>query len=113
MGSLRKWYAIPDGGFVAADISLDEDVLKSGEDYARERLNPLTEKWSYLHNNVLLGGTEKERQEKKIAYREKNRVLEEDLDHYAGIRRMSRFTRSILSEIDETGAARKREENYQ
>lgn len=111
VGSLRKWYAIPDGGFVAADISLAEDVLESGEDYARARLNPLTQKWLYLHEEAPFDAQE-ERQGKKAAYLEKNRALEEELDHYAGVRRMSHMTGSILSAVDEADAARKREENY-
>lgn len=48
VGSLRKWYAVPDGGFVASDIPLAEDVLETGEEYARERLVPLVQKWEYL-----------------------------------------------------------------
>ncbi|MDE6319113.1 MAG: hypothetical protein K2M22_05305, partial [Lachnospiraceae bacterium] len=35
VGSLRKWYAIPDGGFVATDLPLAQEILKAGEDYAR------------------------------------------------------------------------------
>lgn len=31
VGSLRKWYAIPDGGFVVSDMPLAEDVMESGE----------------------------------------------------------------------------------
>lgn len=112
VGSLRKWYAVPDGGFVAADISLAEDVLETGEDHALERLNTLTEKWLYLNAGTDFAGRE-EWQEKKTAYLEKNRVLEEELDHYVGIRRMSHITGAILSTVDEADAAQKREENYQ
>lgn len=112
VGSLRKWYAVPDGGFVASDLPLAEDVLEEAEEQAKERLSALTEKWSYLHGSALSEETAA-RQEKKAAYREKNRVLEEALDHYAGVRRMSRITRAMFSEIDEADAAKRREENYQ
>lgn len=110
VGSLRKWYAIPDGGFVVSDIPLAEDVLEDGEEQAKKRLSVLTEKWAYLHDNT--HSEEAKRQEKKAAYREKNCALEEMLDHYTGVRRMSRVTRAMLSEIDEADAAQKREENY-
>ena len=33
VGSLRKWYAVPDGGFVVSDLPLAEDVLDPGEEY--------------------------------------------------------------------------------
>lgn len=111
VGSLRKWYAIPDGGFVVSDLPLAEDVLEDGEEQANERLSVLTEKWTYLYDNT--HSEETRRQEKKAAYREKNYALEEALDHYRGVRRMSRITRAMLSEIDEAAAAKKREENYQ
>lgn len=112
VGSLRKWYAVPDGGFVASDFPLAEDVLEEAEEQAQERLSALMEKWSYLHGSAFPEETAK-RREKKAAFREKNRALEEALDHYAGVRRMSRITRAMLSEIDEADAAKRREENYQ
>lgn len=111
VGSLRKWYAIPDGGFVVSDLPLAEDVLEDGEEPANERLSVLTEKWAYLYDNT--HSEETKRQEKKAAYREKNYALEEALDHYRGVRRMSRITRAMFSEIDEAATAKKREENYQ
>lgn len=112
VGSLRKWYAIPDGGFVVSDLPLIRDGLEDGEAYARKRLDPLTKKWIYLHADASLGETEEERQARKKAYLEKNRALEEELDHYAVPRRMSRISASILSEIDEEAAAQKRRDNY-
>ncbi|MDE7177718.1 MAG: UDP-2,4-diacetamido-2,4,6-trideoxy-beta-L-altropyranose hydrolase [Lachnospiraceae bacterium] len=112
VGSLRKWYAIPDGGFVATDLPLAQEILKAGEDYARERLSPLTEKWMYLHDETSSEEGQEERQARKAAYLEKNHALEEGLDHYSDIRRMSQITLSILSETDEMAAAKKRSENY-
>lgn len=112
VGSLRKWYAVPDGGFVAADLLLAEDVLEEGETYARERLTPLTEKWKYLHDETLDKMTGKERQERKKPFLNKNRGLEEELDDYNGIRRMSSLSGAILTETDEAAAAAKRTENH-
>ncbi len=114
VGSLRKWYAVPDGGFVASDIPLAEDVLETGEEYARERLVPLVQKWEYLK--------EKERRTggaltagwlpRKAEYLKRNRNLENALDCYQGVRRISRISAEILSRVDEEGARRRREENY-
>lgn len=112
VGSLRKWYAIPDGGFVATDLPLAEDVLEEGEAYAQERLTPLTEKWKYLHDEAFVLMAEEERQERKMTFLKKNRALEEALDHCCGIRQMSRLSRLILAETDEAAAAAKRAENY-
>lgn len=112
VGSLRKWYAVPDGGFVATDLPLVEDDLDAGEDYARERLSTLTEKWMYLNDETFLEMAEEERQAKKRDYLEKNRALENALDHYSRIRKISQLSRSILSETDEAAAAKRRNENY-
>lgn len=114
VGSLRKWYAVPDGGFVVSDIPLAEDVLETGEEYARERLVPLVQKWEYLK--------EKERRTggaltagwlpRKAEYLKRNRSLENALDCYQGVRRISRISVEILSRVDEEDARRRREENY-
>ncbi len=112
VGSLRKWYAIPDGGFVAADIPLAEDRMEENEEQAQERLAILTDKWTYLHDESFLKKTGQERQARKSVYLEKNRALEDALDRCTGIRRMSRFSLAILSETDEEAAAKRRTENY-
>ncbi|MDE7358261.1 MAG: UDP-2,4-diacetamido-2,4,6-trideoxy-beta-L-altropyranose hydrolase, partial [Lachnospiraceae bacterium] len=114
VGSLRKWYAVPDGGFVASDIPLAEDMLESGETYARERLGPLVQKWEYLR--------EKERRTggaltagwlpRKTEYLRRNRALENELDCYQGVRRISGISAEILSKVNEEEARRQRAENY-
>lgn len=114
VGSLRKWYAVPDGGFVASDLSLAEDLLKPGDDYARERLVPLVQKWEYLREKERkMGGVlTEEWLSIKEAYLRQNRTQEEALDQYQGVRRISRVSAAVLSEMDEGAAALKRAENY-
>lgn len=55
VGSLRKWFAVPDGGFVVSDLPLAEETLVDGEEYARERLAPLVQKWEYLQEEGFTG----------------------------------------------------------
>lgn len=109
VGSLRKWYAVPDGGFVASDLPLASDVLLDGENYAKERLVPLVEKWEYLRAENL---TEEEKQSRKAKFLAGNRSWEAELDRYEGVRSMSRLTARILSEVDEEAAKQARAENY-
>lgn len=114
VGSLRKWYAVPDGGFVVSDLPLAQDRMESGEAYAKERLIPLVQKWEYLR--------EKERRTggaltvgwlpKKAAYLNRNRSLENELDSYRGVRRISDISADILRRTDEEEAGRRRTENY-
>ncbi|MDE7246660.1 MAG: UDP-2,4-diacetamido-2,4,6-trideoxy-beta-L-altropyranose hydrolase [Lachnospiraceae bacterium] len=109
VGSLRKWYAVPDGGFVTSDLPLATDVLLAGEDYAKERLAPLVQKWEYLQAEGL---TEEEKQSRKTAFLAQNRSLESGLDNYEGVRGISRLSAHILSETDEEAARQARVENY-
>ena len=113
VGSLRKWYPVPDGGFVVSDLPLAEDVLRDGEAYAEERLKPLVQKWEYLQGvEVLVGNSDvAERQQQKALFLQKNHALEEALDRYEGVRRMSGVSAAILSETDEEAARHKRVEN--
>lgn len=109
VGSLRKWYAVPDGGFLASDLPIAEEVLLDGEAYAAERLGPLVQKWEYLQS---VGLTEEERSALRKQWYTRNRALEEKLDCYEGVRRMSDMSVRILSEIDEDAAKQRRAENY-
>lgn len=110
VGSLRKWYPIPDGGFVASDEELVQDGLSDGEEYAARRLKPLTDKWDYLFGGKLAWEA-KAREAAKADFLRCNRELEKQLDEYAGIRRMSGIAAHILGGIDEAAAKRQRREN--
>lgn len=109
VGSLRKWYAVPDGGFVVSDLPLAAEVLTGGEDYAQERLIPLAQKWEYLYDENL---SEEEKRSRKEAFLTQNRLLEADLDRYEGVRGISRLSVRILAGLDEGAARRARAENY-
>lgn len=115
VGSLRKWYAVPDGGFVVSDLPLAEDVPESGEAYARERLVPLVQKWEYLREKERRpgGALTAEWLPRKAEYLKKNRIMESALDCYQGVRRISSISAEILEETDEEDARRRRAENYQ
>lgn len=108
VGSLRKWYAVPDGGFVAADGQLFDGEAEGAEEYAGLRLAVLTEKWRYLYGQE----NPEKRRERKEEYLRRNRELEEELDWFAGIRRLSGQASRILRETDETGAKERRSANY-
>lgn len=114
VGSLRKWYAVPDGGFVASDIPLAEDVLQPGEAYAGERLVPLVQKWKYLQEKERgsEGTLPEEGVSQKEEYLKRNRSLEDALDCYQGVRRISCISTEILSKVDEEDARLRREGNY-
>ena len=107
VGSLRKWYAIPDGGFVASDEALSEEEPNSNEEFVQTRMELLTEKWRYLHGQ---GGID-ERHALKEDYLKRNKEMEAWLDSYAGIASISDKSSYILSLTDENKCKDRRMEN--
>ncbi len=108
IGSLRKWYPVPDGGFVASDEKLLDEAINEDEEHARMRLGVLMDKWNYLYGNQAA----EEKSVNKAAYLKRNRELEGLLDEYSGIREMSNETSYILERVNEDEAKKQRNENY-
>ncbi len=107
VGSLRKWYAVPDGGFVASDEELPGDGLTANEEFVREKGALLRSKWAYLHGQI----DEEKRCAIKAEYLRKNRETEEWLDRYDGISSLSAESAAILARIDEKECESRRKEN--
>ncbi|MBR6771224.1 MAG: UDP-2,4-diacetamido-2,4,6-trideoxy-beta-L-altropyranose hydrolase [Lachnospiraceae bacterium] len=109
VGSLRKWYAIPDGGFLASHKPLPERELADHQAFWQARLEILLKKWEYLHKEA----SREEKQAIKEEYLDKNRKLEEELDDYAEISSLSEVSAWLLGQIKEEECCRKRRENSQ
>lgn len=107
VGSLRKWYAAPDGGFALSDMPLPAHELLSGVQDAEERLKVLTGKWDYLHG---VKGTS-EAAAHKEAYLKKNRELEMRLDEQEKIRALSPAAAGLLNGANEERCRDRRREN--
>lgn len=107
VGSLRKWYAVPDGGFVALDEELPGDELALDEEFARKKEKLLQDKWEYLHGQM----EHEKRQALKAEYLRKNRETESWLDEHTRINAMSEDTAYILSGINEKECESRRKEN--
>ncbi|MBD5522410.1 MAG: UDP-2,4-diacetamido-2,4,6-trideoxy-beta-L-altropyranose hydrolase [Lachnospiraceae bacterium] len=108
IGSLRKWYPVPDGGFVASDEKLIEEAIKEDKEHARMRLGVLMDKWNYFYGDQAA----EEKKVNKETYLKRNRELEGLLDEYSGIRRISDETAHILERENEDEAKKQRNENY-
>lgn len=140
VGSLRKWYPVPDGGFVVSDEKLlegsvgkrtgkkvREDVRESiekkiGEDIEDSTGENIEEAAEYARARLkllmdkweyLYGECDEEKKKLiKEAYLKKNRELEEELDRYSDVRIISNETAYILNQINEDAAKRQRNDNY-
>ncbi len=108
IGSLRKWYSIPDGGFVASNEPLSQEPLTPSESFTSGKLALLTQKWNYLHGE----GNPEEKKQLKSEYLQKNREMENWLDHYDGISALSHVSMNILASTAESLCQSRRNANY-
>lgn len=116
VGSLRKWYAVPDGGFVAANRILHSEYMEADNFVSDNRLQMQIQKWKYLNERYSLVNSEKvclERlQEVKENYLAVNRKMEAYLDEEENIPHLSGVSQKILCKIEETECKKRRNENY-
>lgn len=107
IGSLRKWYPIPDGGFAVSNEPFPEEFCGENKVFIETKLDLLTKKWSYFHTP----GSYEEKKNQKSAFMAKNRDMEEWLDHYEKISPLSKESMQILSSLNEKNARDRRNEN--
>lgn len=116
IGSLRKWYAVPDGGFVTTNHTISREVIVKDDSFAMERFGMLSKKWNYLTEIQDSNGTDDARREQlrnqKEEYLAHNRELEKRLDHYEQITGISALSQRLLAEIEEENSKKRRNENY-
>ena len=116
VGSLRKWYAIPDGGFVTTNRTLYTEYMEGDDFVSRTRLQMLVQKWNYLDARYSHTGLEKEcldrLKEEKETYLAVNRKMEAYLDEERIIPCISDVSRKLLCEVNESENRKRRNENY-
>lgn len=112
VGSLRKWYSVPDGGFVTTDEEIYTKLLPEDSYFVAERIKMLTSKWEYLNNLENEKGNIEKLQAQKYEYLALNRSMEEYLDKNEAIMAISDISAVMLSGIDEENAFRQRNANY-
>lgn len=117
IGSLRKWYAIADGGFVTTNHALFDEIVVKDDAFATERFGVLSKKWDYLQKIQQNGSaltkeqTETLKQQKE-EFLSQNRELEERLDNYERVTAISDISKGVLVVTDEEGAKSCRKSNY-
>ena len=124
VGSLRKWYAVPDGGFVVSDHLLYPEVTVSESSFWKRRLDMQIKKWNYLDGMQNRKGFDSlEKQcwaehelprllKEKETYLAENRQLENELDHYEEITGLSALSHNMLLNVNEKACEKRRSENY-
>lgn len=124
VGSLRKWYAVPDGGFIATNRMLYQEPMEYNDSFVKRRLRMLCQKWKYLEvcqNRPAFDAIEKQHWVEKILpqlikdkeeYLAANRQLEEELDHNKKITGLSIISNHLLSATNEKECEMRRNANY-
>lgn len=108
IGSLRKWYPVPDGGFVTTNHTIDMGAVIKDDYFSTERSSCLTNKWRYLYRQDNLDDKVLIKQN----YLTQNRQLEDWLDHIDHVSSISGISVSILQGIVEEDYKKKRNKNY-
>ena len=108
IGSLRKWYPVPDGGFVTTNHKIGTGAVIKDNYFSTERSSCLTNKWRYLYRQDTLENKALTKQN----YLAQNRQLEDWLDHMNHVSSISSISVSILQGIIEEDYKKKRNENY-
>lgn len=106
IGSLRKWYPIPDGGFVAATQDLIKEEICQETVFAEKKLEIQMQKWNYLHGEDVLASS-------KSVFLQKNRELEADMDSGSKICVLSEWATEILTHMQEAQCKKRRAANYE
>ncbi len=116
VGSLRKWYAVPDGGFLTTNKKIHAEYMVEDDFVSKTRLQMLIQKWNYLQKRYSGGDTEKacldRLQEDKENYLAVNRKMEAYLDEEKIIPRMSDVSKKLLCDVKESECRKRRNENY-
>ena len=112
VGSLRKWYSVPDGGFVTSNEALYGELLSKDSYFVEERIKILTSKWEYLKMIENEKGNIEELQAQKSEYLALNRSMEEYLDKNEMVMAISDISAAMLTVLDEEKDFRQRNANY-
>lgn len=103
VGSLRKWFAIPDGGFVASNLIKDLSMKNEKKVFVEKKIKAQTLKCEYL-------SLEEKKIEKNI-FLNLNREAEEYLYEDDSICEISSFSQGLLEHIEVEKNLDRRKEN--
>lgn len=112
IGSLRKWYAIADGGFATTNHALFDEIVVKDDAFALERFHVLSKKWDYLQKIQQKESALEVLKQQKEEFLSGNRELEERLDNYEKVTAVSDISMGVLAVTDEEHAMSCRRSNY-
>ncbi len=106
--SLRKWFGIPDGGFLLSKTRIKNKPQTKRNDFVQEKWQALTLKWDYLRR---IKQEDADLSEMKQYFLAKNIRAEELLDEDAKVYQISDYASRILHTVHFAENERRRSEN--
>lgn len=103
VGSIRKWFGIPSGGFLTSNIRVEKKSLDENAGFSNKRLEALVNKGKYVRTN------DPDTKELSLSqFSEAEGYLNMDSYPY----RMDKLSVDILSTLNEEDLIMKRKDNY-
>jgi selenocysteine lyase/cysteine desulfurase len=103
--SLRKWFALPSGGFLATNKYINYSLLKPNEEFIKLRRNAMVMKYQYVSD-------EKNIKKQKENYLSEFENAEKILEKNIVPRMIDDYSRQLLINNDYKEMCKKRQENF-
>ena len=102
-GSIRKWFGVPGGGFLASKKNIDVELAEGGYEFINLRKSSLLLKKEYMQNN------NKALKEKFLSgFNEAEKILDKDIKPY----KIDDYSELIIKSIDSNYIYDNRRKNY-
>lgn len=104
VGSIRKWFGIPSGGFLASDKNISIELPYPPDDFIDLRISSLQQKYEYIRT-----------QDKSLkdgyleGFKKAEQLLDKDVNSY----RIDKMSESIIKCLDVKRLERTRRENFE
>lgn len=103
IGSIRKWFGVPSGGFIASEINIEIKKIDSDNEFSVIRKKNLLLKKQYI---------ESQKKELKEFFLKGLNQAEDLIDQNISAKKIDSLSREIIKELDENTLIEKRKKNF-
>ena len=103
IGSIRKWFGIPSGGFLASDKTINFELIDANVDFINIRRSSLNQKFEYMRS-----GNESIKSTYLSGFNRAEHILDEDIRPY----KIDRESEVIIKNLDNKELQIVRQRNY-
>lgn len=103
-GSIRKWFGIPSGGFMASDKNMNYELPNDSSDFIDLRVRSLNEKFEYIISRNI---------SKKARYLSGFKAAEQILDEDVKAFKIDEISENLIQGLDDELLQNRRRTNYE